>query len=107
MSIEGKAKEAASFVKEEMNEDGDTPEARKKAQEGRDLLNESRVEDGKAPKTTEPHRRQGISLYLASGRAPHGAASLYLTKWIRSSGHHPAHPHSRPFPELLPTDAAR
>jgi hypothetical protein len=54
MSIEGKAKEAAGFVKEEMNEHGDTAEAKKKAQEGRDLRNEGRVEDVKAPKTTEP-----------------------------------------------------
>ena len=54
MSIEGKAKEAAGFVKEEMNEHGKTPEAKKKAQEGRDLRNEGRVEDGKAPKTTKP-----------------------------------------------------
>lgn len=53
-SIEGKAKEAAGFVKEELNEHGDTAEARKKAQEGRDLRNEGRIEDGKAPKTTEP-----------------------------------------------------
>ena len=28
--------------------------AKQKAQEGRDLRNEGRVEDGKAPKTTEP-----------------------------------------------------
>ncbi len=54
MSIEGKAKEAAGFVKEEMNEHGKTPEAKAKAQEGRDLRNEGRVEDGKAAKTTEP-----------------------------------------------------
>ncbi len=54
MSIEGKAKEAAGFVKEELNEHGDTPEAKKKAQEGRDLRNEGRVEDGQPPKTTEP-----------------------------------------------------
>jgi hypothetical protein len=54
MSIEGKAKEAAGFVKEELNEHGDTPEAKQKAQEGRDLRNEGRVEDGKTPKTTEP-----------------------------------------------------
>ena len=52
MSIEGKAKEAAGYVKEELNEHGKTPEAQKKAQEGRDLRNEGRVEDGKAPKTT-------------------------------------------------------
>lgn len=54
MSIEGKAKEAAGFVKEELNEHGDSPEAKKKAQEGRDLRNEGRIEDGKSPKTTEP-----------------------------------------------------
>jgi uncharacterized protein YjbJ (UPF0337 family) len=52
MSIEGKAKEAAGYVKEELNEHGKTPEERNKAQEGRDLRNEGRVEDGKAPKTT-------------------------------------------------------
>ena len=54
MSIEGKAKEAAGFIKEELNEHGKTPEEKAKAQEGRDLRNEGRVEDGKAPKTTEP-----------------------------------------------------
>jgi hypothetical protein len=54
MSIEGKAKEAAGFVKEELNEHGKSPESQKKAQEGRDLRNEGRVEDGKAPKVTTP-----------------------------------------------------
>ncbi|MDX3910156.1 MAG: hypothetical protein QHC67_10095 [Sphingobium sp.] len=54
MSIEGKAKEAAGYVKEEMNEHGKSPESQKKAEEGRDLRNEGRVEDGKARKTTEP-----------------------------------------------------
>lgn len=54
MSIESKAKEAAGFVKEELNEHGKSVESQKKAQEGRDLRNEGRVEDGKAPKTTEP-----------------------------------------------------
>jgi len=54
MSIEGQIKEAAGFIKEEMNEHGTSPEAKQKAQEGRDLRNEGRVEDGKAPKTTEP-----------------------------------------------------
>jgi hypothetical protein len=54
MSIEGKAKEAAGFVKEELYEHGESPESKEKAQEGRDLRNEGRVEDGKAPKTTEP-----------------------------------------------------
>lgn len=52
MSIEGKTKEAAGYVKEELNEHGKSPEAQKKAQEGRDLRNEGRVEDGKAPKNT-------------------------------------------------------
>lgn len=54
MSIEGKIKEAAGYVKEEAFEHGTSPEAEKKAQEGRDLRNEGRIEDGKAPKTTEP-----------------------------------------------------
>ena len=54
MSVKGKVKEAAGFVKEELNEHGKSPENQKKAQEGRDLRNEGRVEDGKAPKTTKP-----------------------------------------------------
>lgn len=54
MSIKGQIKEAAGFVKEELNEHGDGAEAQRKAQEGRDLRNEGRIEDGKAPKTTEP-----------------------------------------------------
>lgn len=54
MSIEGKAKEAAGFVKEEANEHKETPEGKDNAQDGRDLRNEGLVEDGKAPKTTEP-----------------------------------------------------
>lgn len=52
MSIEGKAKEAAGYVKEELNEHDKSPEAQQKAQEGRDLRNEGRLEDGKACKTT-------------------------------------------------------
>lgn len=54
MSIEGKLKEAAGYVKEELNEHRDSPEGKKAAQEGRDLRNEGRMEDGEAPKTTEP-----------------------------------------------------
>lgn len=54
MSVKGEIKEAAGFVKEEANEHGKTPESKEKAQEGRDLRNEGRVEDGKAPKTTPP-----------------------------------------------------
>ena len=54
MSIEGKAKEAAGYVKEELHEHGKSPESQKKAEEGRQLRNEGRIEDGKAPKTTEP-----------------------------------------------------
>ncbi|MGV3455591.1 hypothetical protein [Sphingomonas sp.] len=54
MSVEGKLKEAAGFVKEELNEHRDSPEDKKAAQEGRDLRNEGRIEDGKMPKTTEP-----------------------------------------------------
>jgi hypothetical protein len=54
MSIKGEIKEAAGFVKEELNEHGTSPQAKERAQEGRDLRNEGRIEDGKAPKTTEP-----------------------------------------------------
>jgi len=54
MSIKGEIKEAAGFVKEELNEHGKSPESKKKAQEGRDLRNEGRIEDGKAPKTDAP-----------------------------------------------------
>ena len=54
MSIEGKAKEAAGYLKEELNESGKSPESRKKAAEGRALRNEGRMEDGKLPKTSEP-----------------------------------------------------
>ena len=54
MSVEGKAKEAAGYVKEELNEHGKSHESQKKAQEGRDLRNDGRVEDGKPRKTTKP-----------------------------------------------------
>ena len=54
MSIKGHVKEAAGFIKEEMNEHGKTPESQQKAAEGRELRNEGRIEDGKAPKTTPP-----------------------------------------------------
>jgi hypothetical protein len=54
MSIEGKAKEAAGYLKEEAYEHGTSAEAKKKAQEGRDLRNEGRIEDGKAPMTSQP-----------------------------------------------------
>jgi hypothetical protein len=54
MSVKGKAKEAAGYVKEEAFENGDSPESQRKAQEGRDLRNEGRIEDGKPPKTGKP-----------------------------------------------------
>jgi hypothetical protein len=54
MSIEGKAKEAAGFIKEEMYEHGDSRKSKQKAQEGRNLRNEGRIEQGKAPKLTKP-----------------------------------------------------
>ena len=54
MSVKGQVKEAAGFVKEEMNEHGKTAESQAKAQEGRNLRNEGRIEDGKAPKSTQP-----------------------------------------------------
>jgi hypothetical protein len=54
MSVKGEIKEGAGFVKEEMNEHGKSAVSLRKAQEGRDLRNEGRVEDGKMPKTTKP-----------------------------------------------------
>ena len=54
MSVEGKAKEAAGYIKEEVYEHGKSAESREKAQEGRDLRNEGRMEDGKTPKMTKP-----------------------------------------------------
>lgn len=54
MSIKGEIKEAAGYVKEETYEHGTSAESQRKAQEGRDLRNEGRIEDGKAPKTSEP-----------------------------------------------------
>lgn len=38
----------------DLGRDGDTPEAQKKAQEGRDPRNEGRIEDGDPPKVTKP-----------------------------------------------------
>ncbi len=54
MSVKGEIKEAAGFVKEEAYEHGKSADSKQKAQEGRDLRNEGRIEDGKAPKTTKP-----------------------------------------------------
>ena len=54
MSVKGKIEEAAGFVKEEAFEHGKSASSKETAQAGRDLRNEGRVEDGKAPKTTEP-----------------------------------------------------
>jgi hypothetical protein len=54
MSIKGEIKEAAGYVKEEVNEHGKTPESQRKAQEGRDLRNEGRIEDGKSAIGTRP-----------------------------------------------------
>ena len=54
MSIKGEIKEGAGYVKEEAYEHGKTFEDKKKAQEGRDLRNEGRMEDGKAPKDSAP-----------------------------------------------------
>lgn len=54
MTVKGQIKEAAGFVKEEAYEHGKSAESQVKAQEGRDLRNEGRIEDGKAPKATKP-----------------------------------------------------
>jgi hypothetical protein len=57
MSVKGEIKQGAGFIKEEMNEHGKSPESQRKAQDGRDLRNEGRLEDGKTPKTTKPGTR--------------------------------------------------
>lgn len=54
MSVKGAVKEAAGFVKEELYEHGDSLDSKQKAQEGRNLRNEGRIEDGKLPKLTKP-----------------------------------------------------
>ena len=54
MSVKGEVKEGAGYIKEEIYEHGKSGESQRKAQEGRDLRNEGRIEDGKAPKTTKP-----------------------------------------------------
>lgn len=54
MSVKGRIKEAAGTVKEEAFEHGKSATSRKKAQEGRSLRNEGRIEDGKLPKLSKP-----------------------------------------------------
>ena len=54
MSVKGRIKEAAGFAKEEVFERGKSAASKKKAQEGRKLRNEGRVESGKKPKTSKP-----------------------------------------------------
>ncbi len=54
MSIKGKIEEAAGFVEDELFEHGKSDFAKERAEEGRELRNDGRVEDGKAPKTTTP-----------------------------------------------------
>lgn len=51
MSVKGKAKEAAGYIKEEA---GEKLENNKMAREGRALRNEGRIEDGKLPKSGKP-----------------------------------------------------
>lgn len=54
MSVKGHIKEVAGAAKEEAFEHGKSAGSQRKAQEGRDLRNEGRIEDGKAPKTSKP-----------------------------------------------------
>lgn len=58
MSIEGKIKDAAGFAKEELFERGDSPKSRKRTEESRNLRNESRIEEGEAPKKVNVRSRQ-------------------------------------------------
>lgn len=54
MSIKGHVKEAVGAAKEEAFEHSKSAKGQQRAQEGRDLRNEGRIEDGKAPKTSAP-----------------------------------------------------
>ena len=54
MTVKGEIKEAAGFMKEEAYEHGKSAKSQHKAQEGRDLRNEGRIEDGKMPKMGKP-----------------------------------------------------
>lgn len=54
MSVKGKIKEAAGTIKEEAFEHGKSAKSKRKAQEGRNLRNEGRIQDGKAPKLSKP-----------------------------------------------------
>ncbi len=51
MSVKGNVKEAAGFIKEET---GEKLKNDKMAQEGRNLRNEGRMEDGQLPRTGKP-----------------------------------------------------
>lgn len=52
MSVKGKIKEAVGHAEEELFEHGDSEFAKKKAQDGRDLRNEGKLEQGERPKLT-------------------------------------------------------
>jgi hypothetical protein len=54
MSVKGRVKEVAGKVEEEVFEHGKSSSSQKKAQQGQNLRNEGRIEDGKAPKTSKP-----------------------------------------------------
>lgn len=51
MSVKGSIKEGAGFIKEET---GELLKDKEMMDEGRALRNKGRIEDGKAPKLTEP-----------------------------------------------------
>ena len=82
--IKGKAKEAAGFVKEELNEHGKSPEAKERAQEGRDLRNEGRIEDGKAPKTTEPGTGARWTSHILVVRVWRGSMAMTRAPFARA-----------------------
>lgn len=54
MTVKGHIKEAAGTVKEEAFENSKSLKGQMKAQEGRNLRNEGRMEDGKMPLTQKP-----------------------------------------------------
>jgi len=58
MTVKGYIKEATGYLKEELHEHGKSAKAQRKAEEGRELRNEGRIEDGKTPKMDKPGTHQ-------------------------------------------------
>jgi hypothetical protein len=60
MSVKGQIKEAAGFAKEEAYEHGKSASSQQKAQEGRNLRNEGRVEMARRQRPPSPEHRNNL-----------------------------------------------